>query len=208
MRRWICLALAVSFLWALPAVNADVNAQGIASGTGIGELGPDFSLPDTNGKQHSLSDYRGKYVVLEWLNHDCPFVRKHYDSGNMQSLQRKYTAQGVVWLSIVSSAPGKQGNFPPERAGELTRDKGAFPTAVLLDESGKVGRAYGSKTTPHMHILDPDGIRIYNGAIDDQPHGEIGPDTRNWVAQALDQVLDGRKVSTPATQPYGCSVKY
>ena len=166
-----------------------------------------MTLTDTNGSQHSLAGFKGKYVVLEWLNHDCPFVRKHYDSGNMQKLQASYTAKDVVWLSVVSSAPGKQGHFPPDKANELTKKRQASPTAVVLDGDGALGRAFGAKTTPHMIVLGPDGNTIYNGAIDDKPMGDVVGAT-NYVSMALDAALAGEPVTVAATTPYGCSIKY
>lgn len=176
----------------------------------VGQPAPAFTLTGTDGKPHSLSEYAGKLVVLEWFNHDCPFVRKHYGSGNMQKLQKKWTGQGVVWLSINSSAPGKQGNYPPEEANELTKEKGAAPTAVLLDPDGTVGRAYGAKTTPHMYVIDPAGRLVYAGAIDSVPSASAD-DIRgatNYVRQALAQAMAGQPVSTPTSVAYGCSIKY
>lgn len=170
----------------------------------------DFTLADTHGSTHRLSDYRGKYVVLEWLNYDCPFVRKHYSTGNMQRLQREYTEKGVVWLSIVSSAPGKQGYFSPEVMNQMNEDRGGAPTAILLDSDGKVGRLYGAKTTPHMFVIDTSGSTIYEGAIDDIRSANVDDIQRatNFVAQALDQAMSGQPVTVPSRQPYGCSVKY
>ncbi len=125
--------------------------------TEVGKSAPNFTLPDTNGKTHSLADFKGKFVVLEWYQPDCPFVRKHYKSGNMQSLQKEYTAKGVVWLSIDSSAPGEEGNYPAEKLNQIASTDGAARTALLLDPDGKVGRLYGAKTTPDMYIIDPNG---------------------------------------------------
>lgn len=184
--------------------------RGAAADAVVGEAAPAFTLTGTDGKPHSLSEYAGKYVVLEWLNHDCPFVRKHYGSGNMQKLQKQWTGQGVVWLSINSSAPGKQGNYPPEEANELTKDKGAAPTAVLLDPEGTVGRAYGAKTTPHMFVVDPKGVLVYAGGIDDKPSTDPADvaSARNHVDQALTEALAGKPVTVATSTPYGCSVKY
>lgn len=176
----------------------------------VGQPAPAFTLTGTDGRPHSLAEYAGKYVVLEWLNHDCPFVRKHYGGGNMQKLQKKWTGQDVVWLSINSSAPGKQGNYPPEEANELTKDKGAAPTAVLLDPDGAVGRAYGAKTTPHMFVIDPKGVLLYAGGIDDKPStdpADVGQ-ARNHVDHALTEAVAGRPVTVATSTPYGCSVKY
>jgi peroxiredoxin len=175
-----------------------------------GQPAPNFTLSDTNGKNHSLSNFQGKFVVLEWTNHDCPFVRKHYDSQNMQNLQKAYTGKGVVWLTINSSAPGKQGHFSPETWNELTKTKGASPTAVLLDTDGKVGKMYGAQTTPHMYVIDPKGTLVYQGAIDSTPSADSDdiPKSKNYTQAALDESMAGKNVSTPSTKSYGCSVKY
>jgi peroxiredoxin len=176
----------------------------------VGKPAANFSLPDTNGKTHSLADLKGKYVVLEWYQPDCPFVRKHYRSGNMQSLQKEYAEKGVVWLSINSSAPGEQGNYPADKLNELAAKDGAARTALLLDPSGDVGRLYGAKTTPDMYIIDPKGILIYKGAIDNKRSTDLD-DVKiatNYVKSALDAALAGKPVSPTSTQPYGCSVKY
>lgn len=175
----------------------------------IGQAAPAFSVADTNGTTHSLAQYRGKWVVLEWLNHDCPYVRKHYDNGAMQALQKKY-ADRVVWLSVVSSAPGKQGHFPNERANELTKEKGAAPRAVLVDSPGTVGRAYGARTTPHMFVINPEGNIVYMGGIDDKPSTRAADlkTARPHVDLALQEAMAGKPVSVPTSQPYGCSVKY
>ena len=176
----------------------------------IGKSAPDFTLPDSQGKSHSLSDYEGKIVVLEWLNHGCPFVQKHYDSGNMQKLQKTYTEKDVVWFSIISSAPGKQGYCTPEQANEITKEKDGAPTAVLLDPEGTVGKSYGAKTTPHMFIISKEGILVYNGAIDDIRSTNIDDvnKAQNYIQMALDEQLAGKDVSVKTSQPYGCSVKY
>lgn len=176
----------------------------------IGKPAPNFTLPDSNGVSHSLSDYEGKIVVLEWLNHGCPFVRKHYNSGNMQKLQKAYTDKGVIWFSIISSAPGKQGYCTPEEANEITAEKHAAPTAVLLDPEGTVGKLYGAKTTPHMFIIGKDGKLVYNGGIDDirSTNVEDIAKAKNYVQMALDELLAGKEVTVKTSQPYGCSVKY
>ncbi|MFC1660782.1 thioredoxin family protein [Gemmatimonadota bacterium] len=176
----------------------------------IGAPAPAFALPDTYGSQHSLSDYAGKWVVLEWLNYDCPFVRKHYDSGNMQGLQQEYGEQGVIWFSVVSSAPGKQGYFEPDEMNALSTEKGNAANAVLMDPDGVVGMAYGAKTTPQMYVINPDGVLLYNGAIDDRPSArpESLEGATNYLAQALTEAMAGQAVSQPTSQPYGCSVKY
>ena len=176
----------------------------------IGKDAPGFTLKDTAGNTHSLSDFRGKYVVLEWLNYDCPFVKKHYGSGNMPALQEKYTDEGVVWLSIASSSPGKQGHFAPAEMDRRTAQAGGKQTAVLLDGAGTVGRAYNAKTTPHMFVIDPQGTLVYMGGIDDVPTANPADLARatNLVAAALDQSMAGERVARPVSQPYGCSVKY
>lgn len=176
----------------------------------VGEPAPDFSGVDTAGKTHRLADYRGQLVVLEWTNHDCPFVQKHYDAGNMQAQQREATGQGVVWLSVISSAPGKQGHVSAAEADRLTAERAAAPTAVLLDESGTIGRAYGARTTPHMYLVDRDGTLVYMGGIDSVPSSNPDdiPGARQHLRVALNEVLQGKPVSEPVTRPYGCSVKY
>ncbi len=176
----------------------------------IGEAAPTFTLPDTYGKDHSLTDYRGKWVILEWLNYECPYVGKHYSSDNMQRLQRSYTGQGMVWLAIVSSAPGKQGYHEPEEMNTLSNEKGSAADAVLLDPEGDVGRLYGAKTTPQMILIDPEGTLLYNGAIDDRPTARLADieGAHNYLVAAVDEATAGQAVSVATTQPYGCSVKY
>ncbi len=175
-----------------------------------GETAPEFTLIDTYEAEHSLSNYKGKFVVLEWLNHDCPFVRKHYGNGNMQSLQKTYTEKEVIWLSISSSAHGNQGHYHPEEANQLTQEKQANPTAVLLDIEGTVGHLYGAKTTPHIFIINPEGTLIYQGAIDSIPGTDPADiaEANNYVQLTLDAAMAGNSVATPSTQSYGCSVKY
>lgn len=175
-----------------------------------GEQAPDFTGVDTRGERHALSDYRGKTVVLEWTNHDCPYVRKHYNSGNMQQQQRAATGQGVVWLSIISSAPGKQGHVTPARADALTEQRDAAPSAVILDENGDIGRLYGARTTPHMYIVSADGRLAYMGGIDSiasSSPADIDKATQ-YVPAALAAVMAGKPVAQSVTRPYGCSVKY
>jgi hypothetical protein len=171
---------------------------------------PDFACNDSNGVEHTLSSYKGKIVVLEWLNHDCPFVENHYGTGNMPKLQKIYTGKDVIWLSVISSAPGKQGFCTPDKANDLTRTKNAHPTAVLLDPLGTVGKKYDAKTTPHMFIINKEGILVYNGGIDNIRSTDPKDIDRaiNYVAKALNELLDGKDVSTKTSAPYGCSVKY
>jgi peroxiredoxin len=176
----------------------------------LGQPAPDFTLTGADGKTYALSSFKGKYVILEWTNHDCPFVRKHYESGNMQSQQKELTGKGAVWLSIVSSAPGKQGHVDAAKATELTKSRGAAPTAVLLDPSGDVGRKYDAKTTPHMFVVAPDGKLVYMGGIDSiatADQDDIAKATP-YVKVALSEAMSGKPVTNASTRPYGCSVKY
>jgi len=176
----------------------------------VGQPAPAFTANDTQGKTHSLNDFRGKTVILEWTNHDCPYVRKHYDTGNMQALQKDATEDGVIWLSVISSAPGKQGHVSAARADELTKSRDADPTAVLLDPEGEVGRAYDARTTPHMYVINPEGTLIYMGAIDNRPttqHADV-EGARNYVREALSSLSSGKPVEPKVTRAYGCSVKY
>ncbi|MEN8712214.1 MAG: thioredoxin family protein [Arenicellales bacterium] len=176
----------------------------------VGQPAPDFTGADSNGKQHSLSQYKGKTVVLEWTNHDCPYVKKHYNSGNMQALQKDATANGVVWLSIISSRPGKQGHVSGKQANKLTASRNASPTAVILDESSEIGLLYGAKTTPHMYIVDKSGQLVYMGGIDNTPSKDEDdiPNSKNYVRAALDEMAAGQAIKESITRPYGCSVKY
>lgn len=175
-----------------------------------GQPAPDFTLTDQTGTPRKLSDAKGKYVVLEWYNKDCPFVRRHYNAKNMQGLQKKYAAKGVVWYSIDSAADGKEGYLTPKAAAKTMKKSGMASTALLLDSKGEVGRLYGAKTTPHMFILDPKGNLIYMGAIDDRPSTDPADlkGAHNYVSAALDAAMSGKPVETPVTQSYGCSVKY
>ena len=176
----------------------------------VGSAAPDFSVADSKGKTHSLSQYKGKHVVLEWFNPDCPFVKKHYGGGNMQKLQEQYTGKGVVWLTIDSSAPGLEGNLTPEQAEKKMSEWKTHSTALLLDSEGKAGRAYGAKNTPHMFVINPEGKVIYEGAIDSKatPNPADIPSSTNYIKAALDESLAGKPVTTANTKPYGCSVKY
>jgi peroxiredoxin len=175
-----------------------------------GTAAPDFSLTDSNGKAHSLSQYKGKYVVLEWFNPECPFVKKHYGSDNMQKLQQEYTSKGVVWLTIDSNAPGAEGNMTPEQAQKIMSSWKTHQTALLLDPESKVARSYGAKNTPDMIVINPEGKIVYEGAIDNKatPNPNDIPSSTNYVKAALDESLAGKPVSNPTTKPYGCSVKY
>lgn len=176
----------------------------------VGEAAPAFSVQDSNGQTRTLDEFKGKYVVLEWLNYGCPFVKKQYNSGNMQKLQAETTKNGVIWLSVISSKPGKQGYSTPEQANENTRTHKAAPTAVLLDTDSAMAKAYSAKTTPHMFVINPDGQLIYNGAIDDKDTTDLAdvPIAHNYVLAALEQSKKGEPVAVPTTKPYGCAVKY
>ena len=187
-----------------------ITVTAFAGGVENGKAAPDFTLKDPMGISVSLSDFKGKYVVLEWINYDCPFVKKHYNAGNMQMLQTKYTEEGVVWLSINSSAPGKQGNFTPKQILQRSREHGAAMSAYLIDASGEVGKLYDAKTTPHMFIIDPQGVLIYQGGIDDIRSTNVKDVEKAvpYVANALDAAFAGKTIKKANTKPYGCSVKY
>jgi hypothetical protein len=180
----------------------------------VGAAAPAFTAVDTRGASHSLEGYRGQWVVLEWVNHSCPFTKKHYKAvdgrpGNTQAMQRDY-AKRVVWLSVVSSAPGKQGFTTAAEADELTREKGAAPTAVVRDTAGTLGRLYGARTTPQYAIIDPEGVLRYAGAIDSKQSSNVKDiaTATNYVRAALDAGLAGNPIAVAQTQPYGCDVKY
>jgi peroxiredoxin len=176
----------------------------------VGQPAPAFTLKDTSGKSHNLSDFKGKVVVLEWVNHGCPFVKKHYAPGNMQKLQKEATDKGVVWLSICSSAPGKQGHMDAAAAAAKSKEVNANATAYLLDEDGTVGKAYNARTTPEMFVINKEGVLVYMGAIDDKPTADSGDiaSAVNHVTAALEEVLAGKPVTVAKTKSYGCSVKY
>src|SRR5256714_2330680 len=194
--------LALLSLTATPLLAADSPPVGAAA--------PDFSLPDAAGKTHSLSEYKGKYVVLEWFNPECPFVKKHYGSGNMQQLQREYTGKGVVWLTIDSNAPCTEGNLTPDQAQKVMNSWKTKMTALLLDPESKVAKLYGAKNTPDMVVINPEGKIVYEGAIDSKasPNPADIPSSTNYVKSALDESLAGKPVSNAQTKPYGCSAKY
>jgi len=176
----------------------------------VGEEAPDFTLVDANGDKQSLSDFKDKNVVLEWINFGCPFVQKHYATGNMQKLQKNYTDKGVIWLTICSSAPGKQGYFTGEELQSKIKEAEIQSTAYLIDADGTVGKMYGAKTTPDMYVINPEGTLIYSGAIDDKPtykHDDI-KGAENYVVMALNASMNGKSVQTKMTPSYGCSVKY
>ena len=182
----------------------------LADRPAVGAAAPEFSLTDSAGKTVSLSEFKGKYVVLEWTNPGCPFVQKHYGSGNMQKLQAEYTKKGVVWLSVDSSAPGQQGAFTPAEAKAAKNDLYKDASELLLDPDGKVGHLYGATNTPDIYIVNPEGKLIYEGAIDSIPSADkadVGKAT-NYVQTSLDEALAGKPVDKAQTKPYGCSVKY
>jgi len=202
-----CATLIVGLLTALafsPAAMAQTDRAE------VGEPAPDFTLTAADGTEHSLSDFEGEYVVLEWLNFGCPFVGKHYGSGNMQQLQETYTDKGVAWLSIVSSAPGEQGYYPPEEMVQQKKKHNGEMTAIRMDPDGEVGKTYGATVTPHMYVINPDGELLYRGGIDDKPttdEADIEGAT-NYVRRALDAAMSGEGVSPKRAEPYGCTVKY
>ena len=192
------------------ALGVTLLASAQAAPPRPGEPAPDFTARTASGETVRLSDFAGEKVVLEWTNADCPFVQKHYGSGNMQALQNRVTADGTVWLSVVSSAPGKQGHVTGAQAQTLTADRKAAPTHVVLDASGEVGRLYGAKTTPHMYVVDEEGTLRYAGAIDTIRSTDKADVARadNYVTAAMRALREGRAVAVPQSQPYGCSVKY
>ena len=196
----------VTTLIAIAASTALFAADSPAVGTNA----PDFSLTDSRGKTQSVSQYKGKYVVLEWFNPECPFVRKHYGSDNMQKLQEEFTRKGIVWLTIDSNAPGLEGHLTAEEANAKIAEWKAKQTAFVLDPDGKAGRSYGAKNTPHMFVINPEGKIVYEGAIDSKatPNPADIASATNYVKVALDESLAGKTVSTANTRPYGCSVKY
>ncbi|MBY0299917.1 MAG: thioredoxin family protein [Methylobacterium sp.] len=196
---------------ALAALTALLSlAAPAAAGPQVDRPAPAFTARDADGRTVSLADYKGRTVVLEWTNHDCPFVQKHYGGQAMQALQKKWTEQGVVWLSVISSAPGEQGAVSGPEANRLTHERGAAPTAVVLDTDGAVGRAYGAQTTPHMFVVKGDGTLAYMGGIDDKPSAALTDlkTARNHVDAALSEIAAGKAVSVKTARPYGCSVKY
>lgn len=176
----------------------------------VGQSAPAFSATDTTGKAVSMADFKGRTVVLEWVNPGCPFVRKHYDSANLPATQKRAVAQGVVWLAVNSTNAGASDYLAPAAMGAWMKDKGAAATATLMDPDGRLGRAYGARTTPHLYVIDPQGTLVYAGAIDSKPSANPA-DIRtatNYVDQAVAAVTAGKPVAPAATQPYGCSIKY
>ncbi len=194
--------LAAALILAAPALRAAEPE--------VGKPAPAFSAKDVDGRTRSLAEFKGKYVVLEWTNAGCPFVKKHYGSGNMQALQKESVGKGAVWLSLCSSAGGKEGSMSPAEWKDYLKEKGSGATDTLLDPDGSIGKAYAAKTTPHMFIVDPAGVLIYKGAIDDKPttDAEDIKGAKNYVRQALTEAMAGKPVSEPETRSYGCSIKY
>ncbi|WP_333585857.1 redoxin domain-containing protein [Phenylobacterium sp.] len=192
------------------ALTLALAASPALAAPAIGKPAPAFTAVDAQGKARSLAEFRGKTVVLEWTNEGCPYVQKHYDSGAMQGLQKAAAADGVVWLSIISSAPGKQGYKTAAEARAWQDRSGVAAAAVLLDPKGEVGRAYSARTTPHMYIVNPAGNLVYMGGIDDKNSADPATlqGARNYVSLALADLKAGRAVAQPVSAPYGCSVKY
>lgn len=203
--NWIRTFLPILAI-SLTMVFSEVSAKSAK----VDQPAPGFSLMDSNGKKHSLSDFKGKWVVLEWVNFGCPFVRKHYDSNNMQNLQKAYTDRGIVWLSICSSASGKQGHYEGEELTSQIKEEGSHATAYLIDEEGTVGKMYEAKTTPHMFIVNPEGVLVYAGGIDNIASSDKDDikNATNYVKETLDAGLAGKEIAVKGSKPYGCSVKY
>jgi hypothetical protein len=201
--RYRVLAIGICCCLATIAMNA--GFQPAIAQVRVGAPAPAFTLIDSNGRAVALADFKGKTVVLEWTNHECPYVGKHYRGNNMQALQKKWTGQGIVWLSVISSAPGLQGHVSPQQANKLTSDRGAAPSAVLFDPAGNVGRSYGARTTPHMYVIDRQGALAYMGAIDDQPTARLEDlkGARNLVDQALSELAQGKPVSIAVSRALG-----
>jgi len=189
---------------------AGTVAGSASAAVAVGQPAPDFTLTDSTGKAHKLSGFKGKTVVLEWNNPECPFVKKHYGSGNMQKQQREATAGGVVWLSVNSGAAGKQGHMDGAKANAHLASTKSAPSAYLIDADGTVGKAYGARTTPHMYVVDGGGVLRYMGAIDSEASTDQDdiPKSTQYVTQALAELKAGKPVSVPTSEPYGCSVKY
>lgn len=200
-RRSLLLAPLPLLLTSLPA---------LAQTAAVGQPAPDFSALDTTGKTVKLSDFKGKHVVLEWTNPGCPFVVKHYGSGNMPALQKEFTGKGVVWLAINSTETGSADYRKPADLATWLASQKATPTATLMDESGRIGKAYGARTTPHMYIVNPQGVLVYAGGIDSIPSAQVEDikTATNYVRQSLNEALAGKPISAAVTRPYGCSVKY
>ena len=195
------LALAAAAVLGAALAHASVS---------VGQPAPAFKVKDTNGKEQSLAAFKGKFVVLEWVNPGCPFVQKHYETSNMQSTQKAADAKGVVWLTVSSTAPDQGDYVKPTALSSWLKEKGAAPTATLMDEDGKIGKAYGARTTPHMYIINPEGKLVYAGAIDSKATARKDDvkSATNYVTAALNEAIAGKPVSKATSEPYGCSIKY
>jgi len=197
-------------IWLGLLIAGFAASAGVAKALPPGSIAPDFKGVDSNGATHSLGEYRGKFVVLEWANRGCPYEKKHYLSGNMESLQKQWTAKGVVWLSILSDPPGEQGYVTPAEENDYLKTMKASPTAALLDPAGTIGRLYEARTTPHMFVIDPAGRIVYQGALDDKPTPDPASlkTADNYVSDALSAAMAGKPVAVAVTKPYGCAVHY
>lgn len=213
IRRSFLVALAglLTLLLAIPPAKAQtMSAEASGGKAKIGAPAPDFTLEDTDGKMHSLSDYEGQYVVLEWMDFRCPYVGKHYGSGNMQQLQRTYTNKNVVWFSMYSVSPDHRKYEPPEKMASKNEELGGNQTAMLMDPTGEVGKTYEATNTPHMYVIHPEGTLIYRGGIDDKPttnEADVKTAT-NYVRAAVDASMNGEEVEVQKAQPYGCPIWY
>jgi peroxiredoxin len=202
MKKTTILAAALAIAVAAAPMTTHASKTGAPA--------PAFKGTDSKGKVHNLSDFKGKWVVLEWHNEGCPYVKKHYGGNNMQQLQQEWTSKGVVWLTMLSSAAGQQGHMEPAQADAYFAQKNAAPSAILLDPSGEIGRLYDAKTTPHMFVINPDGMLVYNGAIDDKPTSDQADlaAASNYVSAALAEGMAGKAVTMATSRPYGCGIKY
>jgi peroxiredoxin len=207
---WVLMARAATVGRAAPVSTGKDSQGSVEQAARVGQAAPTFTGKDSRGKTESLAQYLGKYVVLEWTNRDCPYTQKQYSSGNMQALQREWTGKGVIWLTVLSSAPSEQGYLTAFEENEHILQVHAHPTAAILDPRGEIGRLYGAKTTPHMFVIDPNGKLIYDGAIDDKPTTDTADvkGAKNYVSAALTEAMAGQPVEVALTRPYGCSVKY
>ena len=209
-RAFLLLALAVVASYTATACTESSQAAPIPESPPVNQPAPAFTVTDTKGQTHNLDSYRGKWVVLEWFNHDCPYTKKHYKTDNMQALQREYTAKNVVWISVISSAPGKDGYGSAADIEQQMIEKKAAPSFVVRDTAGVLGRMYGARNTPQLFAIDPEGVLRYAGAIDNKPtpKGKDVKDAQNYLKAALDAGLAGQPIAVATTQPYGCDVKY
>lgn len=206
----ILFSLIFAATMALNLTNETETEKNTTADATVGEQAPEFEVMGADGVMYSLSDFEGQYVILEWLNYGCPYIQKHYNGDNMQQLQEKYTEEGVVWLSVISSAPGTQGYMEAEEAQQSIEEYDSSPTAILLDPEGEMGRAYDARVTPHMFIIDPEGVVRYNGAIDDKPTPQASSleTAHNYIDAAMNSLMNGEEVQVKSNTPYGCNVKY